>query len=50
MSSHYIGKVFTSAPLSINQCLFSIQTNNDNIHTFVKMNNERAGKEVLFLY
>ena len=34
---------------SINQCLFSIQTNNDNIHTFVNMNTERAGKKVLLL-
>ena len=29
---------------SINQCLFSIQTNNNIIHTFVNMNTERAGK------
>ena len=30
---------------SINQCLLSIQTNNNNIHTFVNMNTERAGKK-----
>ena len=29
--------------------LFSIQANNNNIHTFVIMNTERAGKEVLLL-
>ena len=33
---------------SINQSLFSIQTsNNNNIHTFVNMNTERAGNEVM---
>ena len=36
--------------LSINQSLFSIQTNNDdNIHTFINMNTERAGNEVILL-
>ena len=36
--------------LSINQGLFSIQTNNNNnIHTFVYMNTERAGNEVKLL-
>ena len=34
---------------SINQFLFSIQTNNDNIQTFANMNTERAGKEVILL-
>ena len=35
---------------SINQGLFSIQTNNNNnIHTFVYMNTERAGNEVKLL-
>ena len=35
---------------SINQGLFCIQTNNNNnIHTFVSMNTERAGNEVLLL-
>ena len=35
---------------SINQGLFSIQTNNsNNIHTFVYMNTERAGNEVILL-
>ena len=34
----------------INQGLFSIQTNNNNnIHTFVYMNTERAGNEVKLL-
>ena len=33
---------------SINQGLFSIQTNNNNnIHTFANMNTERAGNEVI---
>ena len=36
--------------LTINQGLFSIQTNNNNnIHTFVYMNTERAGNEVKLL-
>ena len=35
--------------LSINQGLFSIQTNNNNIHAFVDINTERAGKEVILL-
>ena len=35
---------------SINQGLFSIQTNNNNnIHTFVNMNTERIGNEVILL-
>ena len=34
---------------SINQCLFSIQTNNNTIHTFINMNTERAGREVILL-
>ena len=35
---------------SINQGLFSIQTNNNNnIHTFVYMNTERAGNKVKLL-
>ena len=36
---------------SINQDLFSFQTNNNNnnIHTFVYMNTERAGNEVTLL-
>ena len=35
---------------SINKGLFSIQTNNNNnIHTFVYMNTERAGNEVKLL-
>ena len=35
---------------SINQGIFSIQTNNNNnIHTFVYMNTERAGNEVKLL-
>ena len=34
---------------SINQGLFSIQTNNNNIYTFVYMNTERAGNEVKLL-
>ena len=39
-----------SESLSINQGLFSIQTNNNNnIHTFVIMNTERAGNEVMLL-
>ena len=32
-----------------NQCLFSIQTNNNNIHAFVSINTERAGKEIISL-
>ena len=33
---------------SINQSLFSIQANNNNnIHTFINMNTERAGNEVM---
>ena len=37
--------------LSINQSLFSIQTNNNNniIHTFVNMDTERAGNELILL-
>ena len=35
---------------SIDQGLFSIQTNNNsNINTFVNMNTERAGNEVILL-
>ena len=35
---------------SINQSLFSIQTNsNNNIHTFINMNTERAENEVILL-
>ena len=30
---------------SINQCLLSIQTNNNNIHTFINMNTERQEKK-----
>ena len=29
--------------------LFSIQTNNNNIHTFVNINTERAGNKVILL-
>ena len=35
--------------ISINQCLFSIQTDNNNIHTFVNLNTERAGTKVILL-
>ena len=38
------------ATISINQGLFSIQeNNNNNIHTFVNMNTERVGNEVILL-
>ena len=42
--------MFAVANISINQGSFSIQTNNsNNIHTFVYMNTERAGNEVILL-
>ena len=42
-------RMYRGSDQSINQCLFSIQANNDNIHTFLNMNTERAGKEVILL-
>ena len=47
---HVLGDWISMTHQSINQGLFSIQTNNDNnIHTFINMNTEREGNEVILL-
>ena len=45
-----LAEIHTMLFKSINQILFSFQTNNNNnIHTFINMNTERAGNEVILL-
>ena len=51
-AKHKLSNMFTqlnihSNQIKSNQCLFCIQTNNYDIHTFVNKNTERAGKEVI---